>query len=164
MASAKVGSLITSCQASMGSWLVIRVDPTSYRSSTISIRSRRWLALRRSGPQSSRISSWVLVRALNRRGNRPSERALRPIGIGCKNWLFAEVTVIARLRVTDQIARSEAESAAVAAERLAARRQDTIDAIRKGGNETLLDADLRDILNARLCRNDNPDRPSRCLD
>jgi hypothetical protein len=72
--------------------------------------------------------------------------------------------VIARLRVTDQIARSEAESAAVAAERLAAKWQDTIDEIRKGGNETLLDADLRDILNARLCRNDNPDRPSRCLD
>jgi hypothetical protein len=31
----------------MGNWLVIRVDLTSYLSSTISIKLRRWLASRR---------------------------------------------------------------------------------------------------------------------
>ena len=30
MASAKVGSPITSCHVSMGNWLVIKVEPTSY--------------------------------------------------------------------------------------------------------------------------------------
>ena len=44
---------MTSCHVSVGSWLVISVEPRPYRSSTISIRSRRWLAESRSGPQSS---------------------------------------------------------------------------------------------------------------
>ena len=36
-----------------GSRLVIRVEAIPYLSSTISIRRRRWLAVRRSGPHSS---------------------------------------------------------------------------------------------------------------
>ena len=43
-----------------------------YRSSTISIRSRRWLAESRSGPQSSRISRSAFTSVRNRRAKRPS--------------------------------------------------------------------------------------------
>jgi competence protein ComEC len=42
------------------------------RSSTISIRSRRWLAVSRSGPQSSRTNKSALTRLRNRRVKRPS--------------------------------------------------------------------------------------------
>jgi len=45
---------MTSCQASTGNWLVMRIEPLPYLSSTISIRSRRCGAVSRSGPQSSR--------------------------------------------------------------------------------------------------------------
>jgi len=45
MASANVGLPMTSCHALMGNWLVIMVEPRSYRSSTISIRSRRCVAV-----------------------------------------------------------------------------------------------------------------------
>lgn len=45
-----------SYQRSMGSWLVTIIERASYRSSTISSKSRRWSASRGSGPQSSRIS------------------------------------------------------------------------------------------------------------
>src|SRR5262249_21770038 len=49
MASASVGSPMTSCQLATGSWLVMRMEPRPWRSSTMSMRSCRWLAERRSG-------------------------------------------------------------------------------------------------------------------
>ena len=52
IASARVGSPITSCQRLTGTWLVISSDPRSQRSSTISRRSRRCSELSGSGPQS----------------------------------------------------------------------------------------------------------------
>jgi len=72
MASAKVGSPMTSCQALMGNWLVIRVDPRPYRSSTISIRSRRCVAVSRSDPQSS-IARQLIANAINERGGSAAE-------------------------------------------------------------------------------------------
>jgi hypothetical protein len=41
MASAKVGSPITSCQASTGSWLVISVEPRPYASSWLRLHGPR---------------------------------------------------------------------------------------------------------------------------
>src|SRR5512135_49298 len=76
MASAIVGSPITSCQRPIGTWLVISSDPLSSRSSTISRRSRRCSAVRGSGPQSSRISRRVRSRAAISFGRRPSPRAV----------------------------------------------------------------------------------------
>jgi hypothetical protein len=48
--------------SSTGSWLVTRVEPVPLRSSTISMRSRRWPAVILSGPRSSRISTGVTTR------------------------------------------------------------------------------------------------------
>lgn len=58
-----VGLPIMSYQCSTGTWPVTMVDRFSYRSSTISKRSRRCSSLSFSGPQSSRISRLVLARA-----------------------------------------------------------------------------------------------------
>lgn len=56
MASARVGSPMTSCHWSTGIWLVRIVEPRPRRSSRISKRSTRWFAVRTDRPQSSRIS------------------------------------------------------------------------------------------------------------
>jgi hypothetical protein len=49
------GSPFTSCQVSTGSWLVIRIDPAPYQSSTMSMRSRRWLAFKPSDAPKSPV-------------------------------------------------------------------------------------------------------------
>jgi hypothetical protein len=51
-----VGSPMISYQRSIGTWLVTMIERASYRSSTISSRSRRCSAVSASGPQSSRMS------------------------------------------------------------------------------------------------------------
>ena len=61
MASAKVGSPMTSCHFSTGNWLVAMVERTPWRSSMISSRSRRFSALSLASPQSSTIRTSVLA-------------------------------------------------------------------------------------------------------
>src|SRR5208282_3363912 len=52
---------MVACQLSTGSWLARMMEPRSCRSSTISMRSRRWAAVRSIMAQSSRINTLTLV-------------------------------------------------------------------------------------------------------